>query len=188
MNIQFVDLKAQYETIKRDIDSVIRDVITETAFIGGQHVSKFEESFASFCGVKHCVGVGNGTDAIFIALKTLGIGSGDYTAVAAAYTPPDPWFADTGFTGSSVLRGLVGYEYDSLAEGCVTPSPTVLFRYAARGNPNADAVRSIAPSGARIFASGSIRFATGLDPLGGRGDPRLRRFMRNALADLTTRH
>ena len=127
-------------------------------------------------------------ECTLLGVTSLGIGSGDYTAVAAAYTPPDPWFADTGFTGSSVLRGLVGYEYDSLAEGCVTPSPTVLFRYAARGNPNADAVRSIAPSGARIFASGSIRFATGLDPLGGRGDPRLRRFMRNALADLTTRH
>jgi hypothetical protein len=70
----------------------------------------------------------------------------------------------------------------------VTPTPTVLFHYPARNNPNADAVRSIAPSGARIFASGSIRFATGLDPLRGRGDPRLQRFMRNALADLTRRH
>jgi hypothetical protein len=49
-------------------------------------------------------------------------------------------------------------------------------------------VRSIAPSGARTFASGSTRFATGLDPLRGRGDPRLQRFMGNALADLTRRH
>ncbi len=123
-----------------------------------------------------------------LGVQSLAIGSGDYTASAAGYTPPDPWFAGTGFTASSTLPGLVGYEYDTLVDGCVAPAPTVLFHYSARNNPNADAVRSIARSGARIFASGSIRFSTGLDPLRGRGDPRLQRFMRNALADLTRRH
>ncbi len=83
MNIQLVDLKAQYETIKNDIDSAIKEVISETAFIGGQYISKFEESFAKFCGVKHCVGVGNGTDALFIALSTLGIGAGDEVITVA---------------------------------------------------------------------------------------------------------
>jgi N,N-dimethylformamidase beta subunit-like protein len=123
-----------------------------------------------------------------LGVQSLAIGNGDYTATAAGYTPPDPWFVGTGFTASSTLRGLVGYEYDTLVNGCLTPTPTVLFHYSARNNPNADAVRSIAPSGARTFASGSIRFATGLDPLRGRGDRRLQRFMRNALADLTRRH
>ena len=83
MNIQLVDLKAQYETIKNDIDTVIKAVVSETAFIGGQYVAKFEDSFAKFCGVKYCVGVGNGTDAIFIALKTLGIGPGDEVITVA---------------------------------------------------------------------------------------------------------
>jgi dTDP-4-amino-4,6-dideoxygalactose transaminase len=83
MNIQLVDLKAQYETIKHDIDSAIQDVVSETAFIGGHYIKKFEESFAWFCGVKHCVGVGNGTDALFIALKTLGIGAGDEVITVA---------------------------------------------------------------------------------------------------------
>lgn len=83
MNIQFVDLKAQYETIKNEIDSVIKAVVSETAFIGGQYVTKFEDSFATFCGVKHCIGVGNGTDALFIALKALGIGSGDEVITVA---------------------------------------------------------------------------------------------------------
>jgi dTDP-4-amino-4,6-dideoxygalactose transaminase len=83
MNIQLVDLKAQYETIKHDIDSAIQDVVSATAFIGGKHVTKFEESFARFCGVKHCIGVGNGTDALFIALKTLGIGAGDEVITVA---------------------------------------------------------------------------------------------------------
>jgi hypothetical protein len=123
-----------------------------------------------------------------MGVQSLTIGNGAYTAVGAGYTPPDPWFAGSGLTGTSTLPGLVGYEYDTLVDGCVTPRPTVLFHYSASGNPNADAVRSIAPSGARIFASGSIRFATRLDPLSQRADPRLQRFMRNALADLSRHH
>ena len=83
MNIQLVDLKAQYETIKQEVNSAIKDVISETAFIGGHYIKKFEESFARFCGVQHCIGVGNGTDALFIALKALGIGPGDEVITAA---------------------------------------------------------------------------------------------------------
>jgi len=83
MNIQLVDLKAQYDTIKKDIDTVIEDVVSKTAFIGGDYVKKFEESFARFCGAKHCIGVGNGTDALYIALKTLGIGAGDEVITVA---------------------------------------------------------------------------------------------------------
>ena len=71
MKIPFVDLKAQYTSIKEEIDAAIADVITNTAFIGGPFTKSFEEAFAEFCGVKHCVGVGNGTDALFIALKRL---------------------------------------------------------------------------------------------------------------------
>jgi dTDP-4-amino-4,6-dideoxygalactose transaminase len=83
MNIQLVDLKAQYEAIKNDIDSAIKDVVSETAFIGGKHVAKFEEAFAKFCGARYCVGVGNGTDALFIALKAMGIGAGDEVITVA---------------------------------------------------------------------------------------------------------
>jgi len=83
MNIPFVDLKSQYESIKEEIDYVISDVISKSAFIGGSYVKSFEEDFAQICGVKHCVGVGNGTDALFIALKVLGIGQGDEVIVPA---------------------------------------------------------------------------------------------------------
>jgi len=121
-------------------------------------------------------------------VQSYGIGYGDYTAVAAGYTPPDPWFAGTGFKGTSRLPSLVGYEYDTLVDGCVNPAPTVLFHYSGHNVPSADAVRTIAPSGARIFATGSIRFATQLDPLSPQADPRLQRFMRNALADLSHKH
>ncbi len=83
MNIQLVDLKAQYETIRNEIDAAIEDVVSATTFIGGEHVRKFEESFARFCGAKYCVGVGNGTDALFVALKSLGIGAGDEVITVA---------------------------------------------------------------------------------------------------------
>jgi dTDP-4-amino-4,6-dideoxygalactose transaminase len=83
MNIQFVDLKAQYESIKPEIDKAISDVISKTAFVGGTFLTSFEKAFAAFCNVKNCVGVGNGTDAIYIALKALGIGPGDEVITVA---------------------------------------------------------------------------------------------------------
>jgi len=83
MKIPLVDLKAQYESIKDEIDAAIQEVIAASSFIGGPHVRAFEEAFATFCEVKHCIGVGNGTDALFIALKSLGIGGGDEVITAA---------------------------------------------------------------------------------------------------------
>src|SRR5688500_6644242 len=76
MTVPFVDLKAQYQSIKTQIDSAISEVIDETSFIGGEHVKKFEVAFAAALGAKHCVSVANGTDAIYIAMKMLGIGDG----------------------------------------------------------------------------------------------------------------
>ena len=83
MKIPLVDLKAQYERIKDEIDAAIQEVIAASVFIGGPYVRAFEEAFAKFCEVKHCIGVGNGTDALFISLKSLGIGAGDEVITAA---------------------------------------------------------------------------------------------------------
>jgi dTDP-4-amino-4,6-dideoxygalactose transaminase len=83
MNIPLVDLKRQYDSIKEEIDSAMSEVISKSAFVGGPFVESFERSFASFCGAKHCIGVGNGTDALFIALKCLGVGEGDEVIVPA---------------------------------------------------------------------------------------------------------
>jgi dTDP-4-amino-4,6-dideoxygalactose transaminase len=81
--IPLVDLKAQFVCIKDEINAAIQEVIATSAFIGGHYVKAFEEAFAKFCEVKHCIGVGNGTDALFIALKSLGIGVGDEVITAA---------------------------------------------------------------------------------------------------------
>lgn len=84
MNIPFVDLYAQYVSIKNEIDAAIGNVIKDTAFIGGKgnpYVSDFEASFAAFLGVNHCVGCANGTDSLEILLRAYGIGSGDEVIV-----------------------------------------------------------------------------------------------------------
>ncbi|MBI5467945.1 MAG: DegT/DnrJ/EryC1/StrS family aminotransferase [Deltaproteobacteria bacterium] len=82
-NIDFVDLKTQYESISSEIDAAVREVITTASFIGGRFVKSFESNFSQYCGVRHCIGAGNGTDALFIALKALGIGPGDEVITAA---------------------------------------------------------------------------------------------------------
>ena len=81
--IPFVDLKAQYFSIKNEIDTAIQNVINETAFIKGKYVQKFEEEFANMYGLKHCISCANGTDAIYITLKALGIGPGDEVITVA---------------------------------------------------------------------------------------------------------
>lgn len=83
MNIPFVDLKAQYLSIKDEVDSAIQGVIDKTAFIGGEEVKRFEQSFAESCGLRYCIGVGNGTDALFITMKAMGIGQGDEVITVA---------------------------------------------------------------------------------------------------------
>jgi len=83
MNIPFLDLSAQYLEIKSEIDDAIQNIINKSAFIGGQAVMNFEKEFASYIGTSHCIGVGNGTDALTIAMKTLEIGAGDEVITAA---------------------------------------------------------------------------------------------------------
>ena len=108
----------------------------------------------------------------------------------------DAWFRGTGFTAMSKLPDSVGYLWDSIEPGCAVPPLTVLFHYdgvGRNGQPtSADVVRYTAPSGARVFSSGSLYFVWGLDNYYGHRDmppnPRLRQFMRNALADLTSKH
>jgi len=82
MNIPLVGLKAQYLQIKSEIDSAVAGIIDRTEFVGGEQLRLFEEEFASYCEAAACVGVGNGTDAIFLALKALGIGPNDEVITA----------------------------------------------------------------------------------------------------------
>jgi len=81
--IKFLDLSAQYQSIKPEVDQAIQAVINESAFIGGHYVKQFEKDFADYINAKYCVGVGNGTDAIEIAIEALDLPSGSEIIVPA---------------------------------------------------------------------------------------------------------
>jgi dTDP-4-amino-4,6-dideoxygalactose transaminase len=83
MNIPFVDLHAQYLSIKPEIDAAIAEVIAESAFVRGRHVEVFEKAWANTIGVKHCISCGNGTDALYISMRALGLKPGDEVITTA---------------------------------------------------------------------------------------------------------
>ena len=83
MKVPFLDLKSQYTSIKAQIDEAINRVIQNSSFVRGEEVERFEIEFAELMGVEHCVSCANGTDAIFIAMKCLGLKYGDEVIVPA---------------------------------------------------------------------------------------------------------
>ena len=94
--MQFRDLKAQYQALKPEIDAGIAAVIDSTSFILGKPVTELENRLAEYVGRKHCVGCGNGTDALQLALMIWGVGPGD-----AVFTSDFTYFASAGT--SSIL-------------------------------------------------------------------------------------
>ena len=89
-SIPFVDLYAQYQTIKSDIDNAIADVIEKSAFVRGPYVETFEQTFAEAMEREYCVSCANGTDALYIALVSLGISPGD-----EVLAPAHSWISTT---------------------------------------------------------------------------------------------
>lgn len=77
MTIPFLDLKTQYQQIEGELRPVLEEIMVNGAFIGGPHVAAFEKEFATFCSVRHCVGLNSGTDALRFALMAGGVGPGD---------------------------------------------------------------------------------------------------------------
>jgi dTDP-4-amino-4,6-dideoxygalactose transaminase len=104
VSIPLLDLKAQYLELKDELDSAIGDVMSSAGFIGGPRVRELEAAIAEYCGTKHAVACGNGTDALFLILHALGIGKGDEvittpftfiaTAEAIAHVGATPVFVD----------------------------------------------------------------------------------------------
>lgn len=83
MRIPAADLRAQHDALRHELRAAFDRVIDASAFIQGAEVEGFEREFAAMCGVPHAVGVSNGTDALAMALRVLGIGAGDLVAVPA---------------------------------------------------------------------------------------------------------
>ena len=82
-SVPMVDLKAQYQRIQAEVDEAIGRVVESAHFINGPDCRLLEQEFAAYCGVSHAVGVANGTDALILALRAYGIGSGDDVVTVA---------------------------------------------------------------------------------------------------------
>lgn len=83
MQVPFVDLNAQYQTIKVEIDQAISDVISSSSFVRGPFVESFEENYAKMMQAEHCISCSDGTAALYIAMKALGLRSGDEVITTA---------------------------------------------------------------------------------------------------------
>ena len=77
VKVPYLDLKAQYESIKSEIDAAIASVLRSSQFVLGSEVARFEEEFAGYCGASQCIAVNSGTSALHLALLAAGVGSGD---------------------------------------------------------------------------------------------------------------
>ena len=82
-SVPLVDLAAQHAEIASEVAAGWQEILDRTGFVGGPKVTAFESEYADFIGTSHCVGVGNGTDAIEIALRALGVGPGDECIIPA---------------------------------------------------------------------------------------------------------
>ena len=83
MTVPFLDLAAAYLELKAEIDDAAARVLASGWYIGGPEVERFEQDFATYCGAAHCVGTGNGFDALHLALRALDIGDGDEVILAS---------------------------------------------------------------------------------------------------------
>lgn len=83
MKIAFLDFKGPYEELKDELDGAYRRVMESGWYILGKEVEAFESEFAAYCGVKHCIGVGNGLEALHLILRAMDIGPGDEVIVPA---------------------------------------------------------------------------------------------------------
>jgi dTDP-4-amino-4,6-dideoxygalactose transaminase len=88
MKVPFFDLKEQYGSIRNELNDAIQSVLDSANFVGGSSVLDFEAIFSELLGMPHCVGVGNGTDALFVALKSFGVTTGD-----EVITPAFSWIS-----------------------------------------------------------------------------------------------
>jgi dTDP-4-amino-4,6-dideoxygalactose transaminase len=137
VKVPFNDLRAQYHTIKPEIDAVMEEVVESCQYIGGPYLERFERNFAEYCGVSEAIGVASGTAALHLVLTALDIGPGD-----EVITTPYTFIATTeaiSQTGASIrfvdCREDDGCLDPSLLEAAITPRTKAIIPVHLYGQP-----------------------------------------------------
>jgi dTDP-4-amino-4,6-dideoxygalactose transaminase len=147
MKIPFLDLNAPYLDLKEELDAAYSRVMESGWYILGPEVEAFEREFANYCGVKHCIGVGNGLDALHLILRAMDIGPGD-EVIVPSNTYVATWLAVThaGATPVPVEPDERTYNIDpSLIEAAVTERTKAILPVHLYGQPaDMDPINAVA--------------------------------------------
>ena len=147
MNVPFVSFKPMERELDADLRAAFERVYERSWYIEGEEDAAFEKAFAAYCGVEHCIGCGNGLDALMLALKALGVGAGDEvivpsntfiaTALAVTYTGATPVFVEP---------DIRTYNIDpSRIEAAITPRTKAVMPVHLYGQPaDMDPIKAIA--------------------------------------------
>lgn len=149
MHVPFLDLNAQLRTIRGEVDTAIAGVLDAGNFVFGPEVGEFERAFAQYVGVKHCVGVGNGLDALSLILQAWGVGPGDEVIVQAnTYIASVFAISAVGATPVMVDCEPNAYQIDvSKIEAAITSRTKVIMPVHLTGHPaDMDPILRIAAS------------------------------------------
>ncbi|MBH2042330.1 MAG: DegT/DnrJ/EryC1/StrS family aminotransferase [Comamonadaceae bacterium] len=157
--IPFLDLKAPYLELRREIDEAIARVVSSGWFIGGVEVDQFEADYAQYCGATHAVGVANGLDALHLALRAMDVGPGD-EVIVPSNTYIATWLAvsQCGATPVPVEPDVRTYNIDpALIEAAITPATRVILPVHLYGQPaDLDPILAIARKhGLRVLEDGA---------------------------------
>ena len=147
MTVPFLDLQAAYRELQRDLDAAAQRVLASSSYILGAELDRFEAEFAAYCGAAHCVGVGNGLDALHLILRAMGIGPGD-EVIVPANTYIATWLA-VSFAGAipvPVEADERTYNLDpARIENAVTPKTRAIIAVHLYGQPaDMDAINEVA--------------------------------------------
>jgi len=147
MKIDFLPIADSLREIRRDLDAALDRVLSSGRFILDREVAAFEEEFAAYCDVKHCIGVGNGLDALAIALRARGIGPGD-EVIVPGHTFIASWLAVSQVgavpVGADVDPNSLNLDPDGVRRA-ITPRTAAIMPVHLYGNPaTMDEINAIA--------------------------------------------
>lgn len=157
--IPFLDLKAPYLELKKELDEAIARVVSSGWFIGGPEVDEFEQDYAAYCGVTQAIGVANGLDALHLALRAMDVGPGD-EVIVPSNTYIATWLAvsQCGATPVPVEPDARTYNIDpARIESAITPRTKVILPVHLYGQPaDMDPILAIARKhGLRVLEDGA---------------------------------